>query len=102
MGWLGPRGLASVVFTLIAYEAFYEAGRPHEALFAVASWTILLSVLLHGFSALPLSNWYADRLKTAPATSPELMEVPDMEASQHRFEERLGSLKQEADESEEN
>ena len=50
MGWLGPRGLASVVFTLIAYESFVEAGRSNETLFAIAGWTILLSVLLHGLS----------------------------------------------------
>lgn len=82
MGWLGPRGLASVVFTLIAYEAFHDAGRAHEMLFAIAGWTILLSVLLHGFSALPLANWYASRLDTAPAASPELMEVPDTDEDQ--------------------
>ena len=80
MGWLGPRGLASVVFTLIAFESFHAAGRPHEMLFAIAGWTILLSVLLHGFSALPLARWYANRLKTAPASIPEMMEVPDLEA----------------------
>jgi len=79
MGWLGPRGLASVVFTLIAYEAFYEASRPHETLFAMAGWTILLSVLLHGFSALPLARWYAQRLKTADPAMPELVDVPDLE-----------------------
>ena len=80
MGWLGPRGLASVVFTLIAYESFHEATRPHETMFAIAGWTIFLSVLLHGFSALPLASWYADRLKTAPPDLPELMDVPDIEA----------------------
>jgi NhaP-type Na+/H+ or K+/H+ antiporter len=79
MGWLGPRGLASVVFTLIAYEDFLEAGRPFTALFAMAGWTILLSVLLHGFSAQPLARWYANRLKTADPSAPELMEAPEFE-----------------------
>ena len=85
MGWLGPRGLASVVFTLIAYEAFQENGLPHQTLFAVASWTILLSVLLHGFSAKPLASWYADRLKKAPASSPELIDVPVLHPVQDRL-----------------
>jgi sodium/hydrogen antiporter len=80
MGWLGPRGLASVVFTLIAFEAFHEAGRPYEILFTIAGWTIFLSVLLHGFSALPLARWYAGRLKAAPAGIPERLDVRELEA----------------------
>jgi NhaP-type Na+/H+ or K+/H+ antiporter len=79
MGWLGPRGLASVVFTLIAYEDFTEAGRTVVPLFAMAGWTILLSVLLHGFSAQPLARWYANQLKTADPSAPELMEAPELE-----------------------
>jgi NhaP-type Na+/H+ or K+/H+ antiporter len=85
MGWLGPRGLASVVFTLIAFEAFREIARPHQPLIAFAGWTILLSVVLHGFSALPLARWYANRLKTAPASIPELLKVPDLEPRQNRI-----------------
>lgn len=85
MGWLGPRGLASVVFTLIAFESFHAVDRPQEMLFAIAGWTILLSVLLHGFSALPLARWYANRLKEAPGSIPEKLEVPDLEALQNRL-----------------
>ena len=81
MGWFGPRGLASVVFTLIAFESFHEVARPHEPLFAIAGWTIVLSVLLHGFSALPLASWYANRLKKASPNLPELMDVSDLEPS---------------------
>jgi NhaP-type Na+/H+ or K+/H+ antiporter len=82
MGWLGPRGLASVVFTLIAFESFHEVSRPHEPLFAIAGWTIFLSVLLHGFSALPLAAWYANRIKSAGPDLPELLDVPDLEPEQ--------------------
>jgi sodium/hydrogen antiporter len=80
MGWLGPRGLASVVFTLIAFESFTEAARPSDTLFAIAGWTIFLSVLLHGFSALPLAAWYSKRLETASPDLPELMDVHDWKA----------------------
>jgi NhaP-type Na+/H+ or K+/H+ antiporter len=79
MGWLGPRGLASVVFMLIAFDSFREAGRPHEIMFAMAGWTILLSVLLHGVSALPLADWYARRLETADPAAPELIEMPELQ-----------------------
>ena len=83
MGWLGPRGLASVVFTLIAFESFQEITRPYEPLFAIAGWTIFLSVLLHGFSALPLAHWYAGRLKTASPDIPELIDVPDVDSNRN-------------------
>ena len=84
MGWLGPRGLASVVFTLMALESFHLAGRPIEVLVAMAGWTILLSVLLHGVSALPLANWYARRLETADPTAPELVELPELHTRRRR------------------
>jgi NhaP-type Na+/H+ or K+/H+ antiporter len=78
MGWFGPRGLASVVFALIAYESFHEAGLGSDLLVDTAAWTILLSVVLHGLSAVPLANWYARRLKTADPAAPELLEVPEL------------------------
>jgi NhaP-type Na+/H+ or K+/H+ antiporter len=80
MGWLGPRGLASVVFLLIAVEALHEAGREAELLAATASWTIALSVVLHAVSAGPLATWYARRLETAPPDSPELRPGPEVPA----------------------
>jgi NhaP-type Na+/H+ or K+/H+ antiporter len=84
MGWLGPRGLASVVFTLIAYESFIEIGRPVDTLFAMAGWTILLSVLLHGFSAQPLARWYAQRMKEADPAASELVTVSEQDPLENR------------------
>jgi NhaP-type Na+/H+ or K+/H+ antiporter len=78
MGWFGPRGLASVVFALMAFEAFHEAGRASDLLADTAAWTILLSVILHGISAVPLANRYARRLETADPAAPELVEVPEL------------------------
>ena len=78
MGWFGPRGLASVVFLLIAFEAFHEAGLGADLLMQAGAWTILLSVVLHGISAVPLANWYARRLETAEPAAPELVEVPEL------------------------
>ena len=51
MGWFGPRGLASVVFTLVALEDLHTASPEQSPLVQVATWTILLSVLAHGVSA---------------------------------------------------
>ena len=53
IGWFGPRGLASVIFALLALEGLDEAGRD---VVAVISLTVLVSVVAHGFSAGPLAN----------------------------------------------
>jgi NhaP-type Na+/H+ or K+/H+ antiporter len=90
MGWFGPRGLASVVFVLMAFESFHEAGRGSDLLADTAAWTILLSVVLHGLSAVPLANWYARRLETADPAAPELVTVPE---SGVRRRDPLGWLK---------
>jgi len=76
MGWFGPRGLASVVFTLLVYDGLH--GSPAAlALGRVATWTILLSVVAHGLSSGPLAARYAGRLARAPAGLPELEDAPD-------------------------
>jgi sodium/hydrogen antiporter len=66
MGWFGPRGLASIVLGLVVVaEAPLIAGR--DEMGVVVALTVLLSVLLHGVSAAPLSTAYAHRVeKMAP------------------------------------
>jgi NhaP-type Na+/H+ or K+/H+ antiporter len=56
IGWFGPRGLASVVFGLLAVDAF-EPAQSNEVLAAV-TLTVAFSVLLHGISAPPLAARY--------------------------------------------
>jgi NhaP-type Na+/H+ or K+/H+ antiporter len=51
VGWFGPRGLASVVFTLVALEDLNPASPEQSPLVQVATWTILLSVVAHGLTA---------------------------------------------------
>lgn len=79
MGWFGPRGLASVVFTLLAFESFTHANRSVDVLLSAATWTILFSVLAHGLSAMPLSVWYARRLEAASPPPVELTDMPEMQ-----------------------
>ncbi|MCW7990814.1 sodium:proton antiporter, partial [Streptomyces platensis subsp. clarensis] len=56
IGWFGPRGLASIIFGLLAVEELTPAGaRP--VLPAIAC-TVLLSVLAHGLTSAPLANRY--------------------------------------------
>jgi sodium/hydrogen antiporter len=72
VGWFGPRGLASVVFGLLALETLDEAGVPSDPLGAVVSWTVFLSVVVHGLSASPLARRYGRYSDRLPADSPEL------------------------------
>ena len=78
MGWFGPRGLASVVFTLLAFDQLQQAGRPIEILVSVATWTITLSVVAHGLSARPIAAWYARRLAAASGHPVELVKVTEV------------------------
>ena len=95
MGWFGPRGLASVVFTLLALAQFQEVNRPVDILLAAATWTILFSVMAHGLSAAPLSIWYSRRLEQAPGQLAELEEMPELYQRRQALEGRARSLGQE-------
>ena len=56
IGWFGPRGLASVVFALLALEELGQ-GAAGPAI-AVISLTVLFSVVAHGVTADPLARRY--------------------------------------------
>lgn len=82
MGWFGPRGLASVVFTLVALEELESGSAQMTPLVQVATWTILLSVVAHGVSAGPLAARYGARIRA-------LSDVPELAPAQvHRVRKR--------------
>ena len=77
MGWFGPRGLASIVFALIALESGIPDADP---ILTTVVLTILLSVILHGLSSVPLiaaySRWYDAHVVEhpgAPEAKPTIM-----------------------------
>jgi NhaP-type Na+/H+ or K+/H+ antiporter len=77
MGWFGPRGLASIVLGLIVVaEAPTLAGR--EEIELVVALTVLLSVLLHGLTAAPLSAAYARRVEGMAAGVTEKREAVEV------------------------
>ncbi len=77
IGWFGPRGLASVVFTILAYETLQQAALPVDDLVQIATWTVLLSIIAHGLSAVPLARRYGRRMASAPSGLPEKREVAE-------------------------
>jgi NhaP-type Na+/H+ or K+/H+ antiporter len=59
IGWMGPRGLASLVFGLLAAIAL--SGRSSTLAAEVTVITVLLSVILHGLTAGPIAAAFARR-----------------------------------------
>ena len=58
VGWFGPRGLASVVFALLAVEELGVANPEVRSVVNVIAATIMLSIVAHGITARPLARRY--------------------------------------------
>ena len=71
VGWFGPRGLASVVLALVVLEQDDELSGIHTIVVATLA-TVILSIVVHGFSAAPLSRRYGEWSRRLPADAPEL------------------------------
>jgi sodium/hydrogen antiporter len=67
LGWFGPRGLASIVFALLALEKSVPDG---GLLATTVMCTVALSVIAHGLSSAPLvaryHAWYAEHTAVRP------------------------------------
>jgi sodium/hydrogen antiporter len=75
VGWFGPRGLASIIFALIAFEDLQAEPAVAAALSVIAT-TVVLSVLAHGLTASPGAQRYgawANRTRP-PVESAEAVE----------------------------
>ncbi|MFT5352949.1 MAG: NhaP-type Na+/H+ or K+/H+ antiporter [Polyangiales bacterium] len=57
VAWFGPRGIATIVFAIVALES--EALPMNEEIFTVAMLTVVLSVFAHGATAAPAAGLYA-------------------------------------------
>jgi NhaP-type Na+/H+ or K+/H+ antiporter len=58
VGWFGPRGLASIVFAVIVLGENLPSS---QTLVTTVACTVVLSVLLHGFTANPWAKRYGQR-----------------------------------------
>jgi len=59
IAWFGPRGLNSLLFALLVVAGGVPGA---EFLLAVTGVVVLVSVVVHGASATPLSAWYGRRV----------------------------------------
>ncbi len=81
IAWFGPRGLASVVFGLLAIEELGEGSVPAEQAVGAVSLTVLLSIVLHGFTAGPGGRRYVQHEQAVQAVRPPTSRGPDRRAS---------------------
>jgi NhaP-type Na+/H+ or K+/H+ antiporter len=75
VGWFGPRGLASLVFALLALEGL---GPGADEAVAVIAVTVFLSVLAHGVSAAPLAAGYGRRHRATSGDAHHDGALPDL------------------------
>src|SRR5215467_8738570 len=77
VGWFGPRGLASVVFSLLTLEEVGE--RAAGSAIAIIGFTVLLSVVAHGVTADPLARRYGPSMTRAlaPGEDPGIPSPPE-------------------------
>jgi len=67
LGWFGPRGLASIVFSIIVVNRELPGGR---FITMVVILTVFFSLIVYGISANPLARWLGkqDSKKTESST----------------------------------
>ncbi|MET9803066.1 cation:proton antiporter [Streptomyces sp. NPDC006368] len=56
LGWLGPRGVSSIVFGLLAVVELPD--RSGDFVARVMAMTVMVSIVLHGLSAEPIGRFY--------------------------------------------
>ena len=65
VGWFGPRGLASVVFALLAVEELGDTDPRVLVAVNTITVTIVFSIIAHGITARPLTRRYVAALQNA-------------------------------------
>jgi NhaP-type Na+/H+ or K+/H+ antiporter len=72
VGWFGPRGLASVVFGLIAFDDL--GGDDGRRVLTAVTATVLLSVIAHGVTARPWGRRYGDHASIPAPRRPKALD----------------------------
>ncbi|HET7456184.1 MAG TPA: cation:proton antiporter [Gemmatimonadaceae bacterium] len=66
MAWFGPKGVATMTFSLLVLASEVAAG---ERLFNLAALVVLCSIVLHGITDTPGSEWMARRASAESAAA---------------------------------
>lgn len=78
IGWFGPRGLASVIFALLAHDAL--DGTDGNRVLAAVTITVVASVIAHGVTASPLAARYGATIAALRPAGPEHVPTPHLAA----------------------
>ena len=70
LAWVGPRGLASVVFALLAIEDLGGSDPSVDLAVTAVTLTVALSILLHGITAGPGGRRYVELENADRTTGP--------------------------------
>jgi NhaP-type Na+/H+ or K+/H+ antiporter len=65
MAWFGPKGVATMTFALLILSESIENG---SRIFNLAALTVFCSIILHGLTDTPGSNWIGRRAEAAEET----------------------------------
>lgn len=68
VGWFGPRGLATVVFALLAVEELGEGDPTLHPVLSALLVAVAISVFAHGISAAPLAHRYSQWVRRVQPT----------------------------------
>ncbi|HVA19155.1 MAG TPA: cation:proton antiporter [Solirubrobacteraceae bacterium] len=66
MGWFGPKGVATMTFSLIVLDQGIASG---ERIFDLTALVVFASIILHGLSDTPGANWIARHAQAAEVSS---------------------------------
>ncbi len=69
IGWFGPRGMATIVFALLAAEELGQTNPVMLDIGGIVGVVVILSVFAHGISAGPLARRYGDWASRAQPTA---------------------------------
>lgn len=67
MAWFGPKGVATMTFSLLILGRQLPAG---ERIFNIAALAVVVSVVLHGLTETPGIRWIAERCRDEPQAAP--------------------------------
>jgi sodium/hydrogen antiporter len=68
MAWFGPKGVATMTFSLLVLAADVAEG---ERIFNLAALVVLCSIVAHGLTDTPGSEWMARRAEADAAAAPQ-------------------------------
>lgn len=77
VGWFGPRGIASVLYSFLLLESIGELDAIGPVV-DVVTLTVALSVLLHGMTAAPLARAYGRWFDSMASEHDEMIESTDV------------------------